>query len=713
MATVVENPATGKFEVFSSNGIKVGEFNDRQSAWRKKGQMEYYGRQQMAAGKFPKSGEEGAVIGEEIKRGRPKKEDKVKPEPEKWGSWKSASNPRQQSYKDSWSKPGSKITPGVMKNLSPIVGLPKEITDELTRGPAQLPENPAGVPVTPSPVSGEGSSRILPAPIFPVIDIKTKEEEEGVSQENMGDKDMKKENIKEEDEKIEKTEQEKGQKEELPGDMVDEETPGKYKLKDEVTLFRDGNWFFEDLKLNWNVTREWRLKVLENIKKNVRGQKIPIVDKHSTDNPTYGWVYDVYENAEKTALMFKPQYNKRGKDILEDGQFGYSSPNIDFNYYDPETKKRYGPVVKEITLTNGPRIKNSSAILAGFSEEFKGGDFKEDFKESPSGEFKSDINKKGGINNMGKLAKINKALSDLHSLLESNKDMLSPEAQVDPEVEAFKEGVGLLTDMLSSFSAKSEGEEEGEVPEEVADIIEEPAGAEVPEMATEVIEASEEITIPQTIKKILSAPKKAAMSAMVAPKLIIPDSKSSVLKASEESEGGKKEMPNENENENYVGLKTEVEDLKLSYNQMAQALLLAEQQNILMQEAIVVKEDNLMLSEMADNGKILPKDIPTQIEFLKELRKIDRETEENTLCLSENVKKTGGMEKFYKTKILSQFPTAVEFSEKGSGTVPVDVDPAMKLAAEALALSEKTGMSLKNATIKLSDEKYNIKFYKD
>jgi hypothetical protein len=143
------------------------------------------------------------------------------------------------------------------------------------------------------------------------------------------------------------------------------------KILKEFTLFRDGEWDFEkDLGFTFKVDKEFRNKILENWKNKTRGQRIPIVDSHDPGKPAYGWVSSIYNSEDNNKTMMKIRWNKYGNEILSNEKYGYHSPQAKFDYYDPETKRHYGPTLIEVSLTNSPRIKTSSAVLAEFSEDF-------------------------------------------------------------------------------------------------------------------------------------------------------------------------------------------------------------------------------------------------------------------------------------------------------------------------------------------------------
>lgn len=139
------------------------------------------------------------------------------------------------------------------------------------------------------------------------------------------------------------------------------------KILKEFILFRDGEWdFAQDIGIVFKVDKEFRNAVLKNFNDGVRGQLIPVVDGHDGSKKAYGWISKMWE--QDNQLMITIRWNKRGREALKDEQFAYHSPQVKFNYYDPETKKYYGATLIELTLTNTPRIKRSSAVLAGFSE---------------------------------------------------------------------------------------------------------------------------------------------------------------------------------------------------------------------------------------------------------------------------------------------------------------------------------------------------------
>lgn len=141
------------------------------------------------------------------------------------------------------------------------------------------------------------------------------------------------------------------------------------KILKEFTLFRDGEWDFEkDLGITFKVDKEFRKKILENWNNKTRGQKIPVVDSHDPSKPAYGWLSKMWDNGDRT--MIEVRWNKFGNEVLENEGYGYHSPQAKFDYYDPESKKHYGPTLIELTLTNSPRIKVSSAVLREFSEDF-------------------------------------------------------------------------------------------------------------------------------------------------------------------------------------------------------------------------------------------------------------------------------------------------------------------------------------------------------
>lgn len=116
----------------------------------------------------------------------------------------------------------------------------------------------------------------------------------------------------------------------------------------------------EDIEVNEYFTTE----LLKAFYSNAYGQKIPITVEHE-DGEAKGWIQDLI--LENGSVKMKVDWLEGGIELLESRKFAYYSPEVFIGYKDA-TGIVWPYVLRAVSFTNFPRIKNTNAAIKGFSE---------------------------------------------------------------------------------------------------------------------------------------------------------------------------------------------------------------------------------------------------------------------------------------------------------------------------------------------------------
>jgi len=523
------------------------------------------------------------------------------------------------------------------------------------------------------------------------------------------------------------------------------------KILSQFVLARNGEWdFARDLKLLFKVDEEFQKKLVENFNKGTRGQRIPVVDKHDGNNKAYGWISKMWIEGDKT--LIKVRWNKRGKAALSDEEYGYCSPNFVFDYYDPETKQSYGPTVTELTLTNAPRIKRSSAMLAGFSECV----IPENNNYNIQLEELSNIPSQEGLKNM--LGLVNN-----HQLPKQEREQILTKliqlakplgAKVIAQINLNEvEDLNINNNLINKKDGDDTNGKETERRQErrVQEIVDENITIDSTEVnpesnTTEIVEieevkSEENVTAQEApvntsddgkvitlLNEIVSLLKRKEDVSMDTPTQVtntttaqvVPDLPTAEVKLSEKNVTNvtNSQSPSP-ESIMLAEMKEAMSSMKDTMSVMLSELNSQKQANE--QMSIQLAEEKKMryqmqlserLEKLADAGKILPMDIPMHLSKLERAHKADQVLASQGIKLSEGDASISLEEDYF--NMLSQNKAKVTYGEIGKAVNTNDGVPGVSLSeqisSEAKLVAKRDNIKLSEAFIKVTKEKVGDSF---
>ncbi len=526
---------------------------------------------------------------------------------------------------------------------------------------------------------------------------------------------------------------------------------GDNKILDQFIIARNGEWdFARDLKLLFKVDEEFQKKLVENFNKGTRGQRIPVVDHHEGNNKAYGWISKMWIEGDKT--LIKVRWNKRGKAALSDEEYGYCSPNFVFDYYDPETKQSYGPTVTELTLTNAPRIKRSSAMLAGFSECV----IPENNNYNIQLEELSNIPSQEGLKNM--LGLVNN-----HQLPKQEREQILTKliqlakplgAKVIAQINLNEvEDLNINNNLINKKDGDDTNGKETERRQErrVQEIVDENITIDSTEVnpesnTTEIVEieevkSEENVTAQEApvntsddgkvitlLNEIVSLLKRKEDVSMDTPTQVtntttaqvVPDLPTAEVKLSEKNVTNvtNSQSPSP-ESIMLAEMKEAMSSMKDTMSVMLSELNSQKQANE--QMSIQLAEEKKMryqmqlserLEKLADAGKILPMDIPMHLSKLERAHKADQVLASQGIKLSEGDASISLEEDYF--NMLSQNKAKVTYGEIGKAVNTNDGVPGVSLSeqisSEAKLVAKRDNIKLSEAFIKVTKEKVGDSF---
>lgn len=521
------------------------------------------------------------------------------------------------------------------------------------------------------------------------------------------------------------------------------------KILPQFVLARNGEWdFARDLKLLFKVDEEFQKKLVENFNKGTRGQRIPVVDLHDGNRKAYGWISKMWIDGDKT--LIKVRWNKRGQRALSDEEYGYCSPNFIFDYYDPETKQSYGPTVTELTLTNAPRIKRSSAMLAGFSEcvipENDNYNIQlEELNNVPSQEGLK--NMLGLVNNhqlpkqerkqiLTKLIQLAKPLGaeiiaqinlnevedfNINNLINNEKDGddtngKETERREERRVQEIMDQENVNTEInATEVIATEDVKSENKVEEEVENKTKQETPENISEIKSQLneivnllkrkedvsVDTPKQVTNTTTAQVVLDTP---AAEVKLSEKTVTatnypqsPSPEAIMLAEMKEAMSSMKETMSV--------MLSELNSQKQANEQMS--IQLAEEKKMRYQMQLSEK-----LNKLADAGKILPMDIPMHLSKLERAHKADQVLASQGIKLSEGDANISLEEDYL--NMLSQNKAKVTYGEVGKAVNTNDGVPGVSLSeqitSEAKLVAKRDNIKLSEAFIKVTKERVGDSF---
>jgi len=522
------------------------------------------------------------------------------------------------------------------------------------------------------------------------------------------------------------------------------------KILPQFVLARNGEWdFARDLKLLFKVDGEFQKKLVENFNKGTRGQRIPVVDHHEGNNKAYGWISKMWIEGDKT--LIKIRWNPRGKKALSDEEYGYCSPNFIFDYYDPETKQSYGPTVTELTLTNAPRIKRTSAMLVGFSEcavaeNSNYGIQLEELSNTPSGE---GLKNMLGLVNNHQLPKQEREqiLSKLITLAKP----LGAEIIAQVNLNEVKD-LNINNNLINKKDGDGVDGKETERRQErrVQEIVDENITIDSTEVnpesnTTEIVEieevkSEENVTAQEApvntsddgkaiilLNEIVSLLKRKEDVSMDTPTQVtntttaqVPDLPTAEVKLSEKNVTNVMNFQSPSPEAIMLAeMKEAMSSMKDTMSVMLSELNSQKQANEQMSTQLAEEKKmryQMQLSErlekLADAGKILPMDIPMHLSKLERAHKADQVLASQGIKLSEGDASISLEEDYF--NMLSQNKAKVTYGEVGKAVNTNDGVPGVSLSeqisSEAKLVAKRDNIKLSEAFIKVTKEKVGDSF---
>ncbi len=136
-----------------------------------------------------------------------------------------------------------------------------------------------------------------------------------------------------------------------------------------IQLLRTGKWqhpSYGPLVVTLDTLQAFK----KNFDERVLGIDINVDYAHNSDKEAACWIRELAIH-DDGKLFARVDWTKAGAAKVAEKEYRYTSADFDFDYRDPETGKKFGPVLKGAGLTNRPFVKGMAPTinLSEFTEE--------------------------------------------------------------------------------------------------------------------------------------------------------------------------------------------------------------------------------------------------------------------------------------------------------------------------------------------------------
>jgi len=120
------------------------------------------------------------------------------------------------------------------------------------------------------------------------------------------------------------------------------------------------------------ITKDDLKLMKENFDNNILGLRVNFDYNHKDDDVAAGWIKsidfgEVEVDGKKLAALFAvPEWTPRAKQAIKDGEYSYTSPEIFWEWLNPESGKKFKSVLRSVAILNRPQIPGQPTIK--FSE---------------------------------------------------------------------------------------------------------------------------------------------------------------------------------------------------------------------------------------------------------------------------------------------------------------------------------------------------------
>jgi hypothetical protein len=219
-------------------------------------------------------------------------------------------------------------------------------------------------------------------------------------------------------------------------------------VTDKIQLFRTGTFYHPEYG-KFEITPQLLQEIKKNFDDRVRGVDLAIDYSHENQDIAAGWVKGLELADDGKALYATVDWTPKGKQVVQDKEFRYISPEFSFAYKDNETLTDHGATLMGAALTNRPVIKKMEPVVELTEIKYEEQKPIEEPKvENKITDLKSTIQKKGE----NKMGMPDKKLADMTP--EEMKAM-SPEEMMALIAEMQKKIAGFEQEATAAAEAKA------------------------------------------------------------------------------------------------------------------------------------------------------------------------------------------------------------------------------------------------------------------
>lgn len=150
-----------------------------------------------------------------------------------------------------------------------------------------------------------------------------------------------------------------------------------------IQLFRVGKFYHAEYG-EFEITPKTLAEIKKNFEAKVRGIDLALDYRHDNEDVAAAWIKSLELQDDGKSLWAEVDWTPRGKQVVQDKEFRYISPEFSFAYKDNETLKDHGPTLLGAGLTNRPVIKKMEPVAQLSEYKADGSKEKQPLKQGES-----------------------------------------------------------------------------------------------------------------------------------------------------------------------------------------------------------------------------------------------------------------------------------------------------------------------------------------
>lgn len=141
----------------------------------------------------------------------------------------------------------------------------------------------------------------------------------------------------------------------------------------------------------FTITPNDLLKFKENFDNKIRGVDLSLDYGHQSDKEAAAWFKSLELGDDGQSLWALMDWTPTGEQSVLKKEYRYISPDLNFDWKNPETNKSCGPTLFGAALTNRPFLKNMQAVIELSEQNPNGKEIKMDPKDQKIAELEQQL----------------------------------------------------------------------------------------------------------------------------------------------------------------------------------------------------------------------------------------------------------------------------------------------------------------------------------